>query len=187
MTSGDSVTPRWKKHHRFVTGPWWQWSSFEAPFKGPSSQLVPLPPKFNGWNLKRSPWKRWFLLETIVFRFHVKFRGCRVLTLHFIGVITPVAPVIRTFKGIYSTGIPAHLVSRRLEGASDEGVLCRNLWPFPFPFGCIFRFHVNFCSIKYTWSCPPKNPDPTRSSRMDGRKIPSDYRENHFLRTHLDP
>ena len=27
------------------------------------------------WNLKRSPWKRWFLLETIIFRFHVKFRG----------------------------------------------------------------------------------------------------------------
>ena len=28
------------------------------------------------WNLKRSPWKRRFLLETIIFRFHVKFRGC---------------------------------------------------------------------------------------------------------------
>ena len=28
------------------------------------------------WNLKRSPWKRRFLLETISFRFHVKFRGC---------------------------------------------------------------------------------------------------------------
>ena len=27
------------------------------------------------WNLKRSPWKRRFLLETIIFRFHVKFRG----------------------------------------------------------------------------------------------------------------
>ena len=26
------------------------------------------------WNLKRSPRKRWFLLETIIFRFHVKFR-----------------------------------------------------------------------------------------------------------------
>ena len=29
------------------------------------------------WNLKRSPWKRRFLLETIIFRFHVKFRGSR--------------------------------------------------------------------------------------------------------------
>ena len=28
------------------------------------------------WNLKRSPWKRWFILETIIFRFHDKFRGC---------------------------------------------------------------------------------------------------------------
>ena len=28
------------------------------------------------WNLKRSPWKRRFLLETIIFRFHVEFRGC---------------------------------------------------------------------------------------------------------------
>ena len=28
------------------------------------------------WNLKRSPWKRKFLLETIIFRFHVQFRGC---------------------------------------------------------------------------------------------------------------
>ena len=28
------------------------------------------------WNLKISPWKRRFLLETIIFRFHVKFRGC---------------------------------------------------------------------------------------------------------------
>ena len=28
------------------------------------------------WNLKRSPYKREFLLETIIFRFHVKFRGC---------------------------------------------------------------------------------------------------------------
>ena len=27
-------------------------------------------------NLKRSPWKRRFLLETIIFRFHVEFRGC---------------------------------------------------------------------------------------------------------------
>ena len=27
------------------------------------------------WNLKISPWKRRFLLETIIFRFRVKFRG----------------------------------------------------------------------------------------------------------------
>ena len=27
------------------------------------------------WNLKMNPWKRRFLLETIIFRFHVSFRG----------------------------------------------------------------------------------------------------------------
>ena len=27
------------------------------------------------WNLKTTPWKRRFLLETIIFRFHVNFRG----------------------------------------------------------------------------------------------------------------
>ena len=30
------------------------------------------------WNLKISPWKRKVHLETIIFRFHVKFRGCRL-------------------------------------------------------------------------------------------------------------
>ena len=34
------------------------------------------------WNLKRSPWKRRFLLETIIFRFHVRFRGSRVYLLY---------------------------------------------------------------------------------------------------------
>ena len=28
------------------------------------------------WNLKMNPWKRRFLLKTIIFRFHVSFRGC---------------------------------------------------------------------------------------------------------------
>ena len=29
------------------------------------------------WNLKMDPWKRRFLLETILFRFHVSFQGCK--------------------------------------------------------------------------------------------------------------
>ena len=33
------------------------------------------PPK-QTWNLKMDPWKRRFLLETIIFRFHVNFLGC---------------------------------------------------------------------------------------------------------------
>jgi len=27
------------------------------------------------WNLKMNPWKRRFLIKTIIFRFHVSFRG----------------------------------------------------------------------------------------------------------------
>ena len=41
------------------------------------------PPKFNMVHLKINPWKRRFLLETIIFRFHVKFRGS--IYLHFFG------------------------------------------------------------------------------------------------------
>jgi len=33
------------------------------------------PPK-QTWNLKIDPWKRRFLLETIISRFRVEFRGC---------------------------------------------------------------------------------------------------------------
>ena len=33
-------------------------------------------PRSLTWNLKISPWKRRFLLETIIFRFHVKFQWC---------------------------------------------------------------------------------------------------------------
>ena len=39
------------------------------------SSFYPVHPWNLTWNLKRSPWKRRFLLETIIFRFHVKFRG----------------------------------------------------------------------------------------------------------------
>ena len=30
------------------------------------------------WNLKMDPWKRRFLLETIISRFHVNFWGCNL-------------------------------------------------------------------------------------------------------------
>ena len=42
-----------------------------------NEKYVPLPWNLT-WNLKRSPWKRRFLLETIIFRFHVKFRGSKL-------------------------------------------------------------------------------------------------------------
>ena len=38
-----------------------------------------LHPRNLTWNLKISPWKRKVHLETIIFRFHVKFRGCTPL------------------------------------------------------------------------------------------------------------
>ena len=38
--------------------------------------LVNLHPQKQTWNLKMDPWKRRFLLETIISRFHVCFRGC---------------------------------------------------------------------------------------------------------------
>ena len=37
--------------------------------------LILLHPGKQTWNLKMNPWKRRFLLETIIFRFHVSFRG----------------------------------------------------------------------------------------------------------------
>jgi len=36
------------------------------------------PPKINMVHLKMKPWKRRFLLKTIIFRFHVNLRGCRL-------------------------------------------------------------------------------------------------------------
>ena len=39
-----------------------------------------LQPRKLTWNLKMSPWKRRFLLKTIIFRFHVSFRGCTHMT-----------------------------------------------------------------------------------------------------------
>ena len=40
---------------------------------GEAKQLHPLK---QTWNLKMDPWKRKFLLETIISRFHVEFQGC---------------------------------------------------------------------------------------------------------------
>ena len=43
---------------------------------GSANGLLPILPRKLTWNLKMDPWKRRFLLETILFRFHVSFRGC---------------------------------------------------------------------------------------------------------------
>ena len=44
-------------------------------------------PKNLACNLNMNPWKRRFLLETIIFRFHVKFRGCTVYALEHLGIM----------------------------------------------------------------------------------------------------
>ena len=40
--------------------------------------LVDVHPPKQTWNLKMDPWKRRFLLETIISRFHVNFWGCKL-------------------------------------------------------------------------------------------------------------
>ena len=55
------------------------------------NELNKILPRNLTWNLKRSPWKRRFLLETIIFRFHVKFRGSKLNILRF-GMLYLVPP-----------------------------------------------------------------------------------------------
>ena len=84
-------------------------------------------PRSLTWNLKINPWKRRFLLETIIFRFHVKLWGCicffeivpfsgnyfqsvsrRVNFKHppfFSSLLSPVSPDIRDFHGSMSKGL----------------------------------------------------------------------------------
>ena len=54
------------------------------------------------WNLKRSTWKRRFLLETIIFRFHVKFQGVYISSGQFI--INPLLTWI--FSAVLGSGFP---------------------------------------------------------------------------------
>ena len=56
---------------------WFQKKSFTKALNSSSSKLFWwfLHPRNLTWNPKRSPQKRQFPLETIIFRFHVKFRG----------------------------------------------------------------------------------------------------------------
>ena len=51
-----------------------------------------VPPQSLTWNLKINPWKRRFLLETIIFRFHVKLWGamifCQTVLEWILGTVT---------------------------------------------------------------------------------------------------
>ena len=57
-------------------------SDFRRFFWPSNSQRFRLHPPKQTWNLKMDPWKRRFLLETIISRFHVNFWGCISLVLH---------------------------------------------------------------------------------------------------------
>ncbi len=48
-------------------------------FHNQYNQSVDLHPPKQTWNLKMDPWKRRFLLETIISRFHVNFWGCMII------------------------------------------------------------------------------------------------------------
>ena len=49
------------------------------PPKKTAERLTLLPSQSLTWNLKMAPWNRRFLLETILFRFHVKLGECKPL------------------------------------------------------------------------------------------------------------
>ena len=48
----------------------------------PIASMYDIHPGSLTWNLKINPWKRRFLLETIIFRFHVKLWGCILYILY---------------------------------------------------------------------------------------------------------
>ena len=80
QASHEKVCSKWKmdliiynmKEKRLVV----QWYSGTVDLNG-----SPLHPPKQTWNLKMHPWKRRFLLETIISRFHVNFWGCIVVDL----------------------------------------------------------------------------------------------------------
>ena len=72
--------------------PRWSWETHPYRLQWPVRRMIIYPWNLT-WNLKRSPWKRRFLLETIIFRFHVKFRGSIYLE-----------PETSIYKWLVSTG-----------------------------------------------------------------------------------
>ena len=53
------------------------------------------------WNLKKSPWKRKILLETMIFRFHIKFRGCFQRTCSIFGECLWQKPIQSSFGHLF--------------------------------------------------------------------------------------
>ena len=85
LAYGKSQIARWKK----MTGWWLNHRTPSEKYARSSNGIISLifevkispkifelhPPK-QTWNLKMDPWKRRFLLETTISRFHVNFWGC---------------------------------------------------------------------------------------------------------------
>ena len=99
------------------------------------------PPPSLTWNLKGSPWKRRFLLDTLIFRFHVIFRGssqngnlpqfCGVKIQKKIFELPPPSCVFEFFSG-----------SRR---HFLEGFLGGDVWKNTRYWGEYLRWKVSFC------------------------------------------
>ena len=94
------------------------------------------------WNLKRSPQKRKFLLETIIFRFHVKFRG--------------VTSYSMTFWDVLLSRGPASSCQRE---ADHQGLVNRCFWCghgkklLGLEETCPFALRIIGPSYRGTWTC----------------------------------
>ncbi len=73
------------------------------------------PPK-QTWNLKMDPWKRRFLLETIISRFHVNFWGCRWVNFY---TFLP-TQIAWPFRGSRFSLMKPHLTNAREEPAKNS-------------------------------------------------------------------
>ncbi len=61
----------------------WLWAvNYEGMWAHKKNKLKDIHPPKQTWNLKMDPWKRRFLLETIISRFHVNFLGSSWKTVH---------------------------------------------------------------------------------------------------------
>ena len=111
------------------------------------------------WNLKISPWKRRFLLETIIFRFHVKLQGCKGNSFWNDSALNPVG------KGSkFSTASWNHLLDRRNQREGCEGAHfppgdlngCFRKWWYPqiIHFSRDFHYKSSILGYPFFWKHP---------------------------------
>ena len=98
--------------------------------------IIHIHPQKQTWNLKMDPWKRRFLLETIISRFHVCFRGCTLsTTLKILQRLTWENRI-----GLSSEPLKAKLTHSKLVGFGDVGFFKGRLLKRP-----------NLCHQQVTW------------------------------------